>query len=113
MVRAELTLPMLREVVSEGVGTTDISGFSGDELELTLDGAGSMKVNCDYKNLKADLGGVGSMNLWVSENDNVDLDLRGAGYITLGGRSKMLKASGRAGRTECPATAGRECECGP
>lgn len=93
MVRAELTLPMLREVVSEGVGTTDISGFSGEELELTLDGAGSMKVNCDYKNLKADLGGVGSMNLWVSENDNVDLDLRGAGYITLGGRSKMLKAS--------------------
>jgi hypothetical protein len=91
-VRAELTLPMLREVVSEGVGTTEISGFSGDELELTLDGAGSMKVAGDFKVLKANLGGVGSMHLWVSENDTVDLDLRGAGYITLGGRSKMLHA---------------------
>ncbi len=93
MVRAELVLSMLREVVSDGVGTTEITGFSGDELELTLDGAGSMKVNCDYKHLKADLGGVGKMNLWVSENDNVELDLRGAGYITLGGRSKNLRAS--------------------
>jgi hypothetical protein len=91
--RAELVLPMLREVVSEGVGATEINGFSGDELELTMDGAGSMKVVCDYKSLKANLGGVGSMNLWVSENDHVDLDLRGAGYITLGGRSKMLKAN--------------------
>lgn len=92
-VRAELVLPTLREVVSEGVGTTDIAGFSGDELELTMDGAGSMKVTCDYKSLKANLGGVGSMHLWVSENDSVDLDLRGAGYITLGGRSKLLRAT--------------------
>ena len=91
--RAELVLPMLRQVVSDGVGSTEISGFSGDELELTMDGAGSMKVVCDYKALKANLGGVGSMHLWVTENDLVDVDLRGAGYITLGGRSKLLKAN--------------------
>jgi hypothetical protein len=91
--RAVLVLPNLREVVSEGVGSTDINGFSGDELELTMDGAGSMKVVCDYRSLKANLGGVGSMQLWLSENDEADLDLRGAGYITLGGRSKLLKAT--------------------
>jgi hypothetical protein len=90
--RAELVLPMLREVVSEGVGSTDINGFSGDELELTMDGAGSMKLVGDYKLLKAKLGGVGSMHLWVSENETVELDLGGAGSITLGGRGKLLKA---------------------
>ena len=89
--RAELVLPMLREVVSEGVGSSEINGFSGDELELTLDGAGSMRVVGDYKRLKAKLGGVGSMHLWVSENDTVELDLGGAGSITLGGRGKLLK----------------------
>ena len=52
-----------------------------------------MKVVCDYKQLKANLGGVGSMHVWVTENDNVDLDLQGAGYITIGGRSKQLKAT--------------------
>jgi len=92
-VRVELTLPQLRELVSEGVGTTEVSGFSGDRIDLTLDGAGSMKVVCDYKQLKANLGGVGSMHVWVTENDNVDLDLQGAGYITIGGRSKQLKAT--------------------
>ena len=91
--RAELVLPSLRQVVSEGVGTTDISGFSGEELELTMDGAGSMKAVVDYRVLKANLGGVGKMQLWVSENDRTELDLRGAGYITLGGRSKLLKAT--------------------
>ncbi|UGQ44772.1 GIN domain-containing protein [Massilia endophytica] len=92
-VRADVVLPQLRELVSEGVGTMEVSGFKGEEIELTLDGAGSMKVVCDYRRLKANLGGVGSMHLWVAENDAVDLELGGAGYVTLGGRSKMLRAN--------------------
>ncbi|WP_229207262.1 MULTISPECIES: GIN domain-containing protein [unclassified Duganella] len=92
-VKVELVLPQLRELVSDGVGSTEVSGFSGENIDLTLDGAGSMKVVCDYKKLKANLGGVGSMHVWVTENENVDLDLQGAGYITIGGRSKNLKAT--------------------
>jgi hypothetical protein len=91
--RAELTLPHLREVSSESVGTTQISGFSGDELDLKLDGAGTMKVICDYKIVTATLGGVGSMNIQGVDSEGIDLNLRGAGYVTLSGRSKWLKAS--------------------
>jgi hypothetical protein len=91
--RAELTLPRLREVSSESVGSTDIAGFSGDELDLTLDGAGAMKVVSDYKIVNATLGGLGSMNIQGVNGDGVDLNLRGAGYVTLAGRSKWLKAS--------------------
>lgn len=92
-VRAEMVLPALREVSSDGVGTTEISGFSGEELVLSLEGAGTMKVVADYKKLKASLGGVGSMNIWVNDSNLVDLDLQGAGYVTLGGRGKKLSAS--------------------
>ena len=92
-IRAELTLPQLREVSSESVGWTDISGFSGDELELSLDGAGSMKVACNYRIVTATLGGVGSMNIAGVNSDGIDLNLRGAGYVTLTGKSKWLKAS--------------------
>jgi Putative auto-transporter adhesin, head GIN domain len=91
--RAELVLPQLREVVSEGMGTTEVSGFSGDEIDITLDGAGSMKIAGAYKRMKANLGGMGSLHVWVSDSDNVELDLRGAGYVTIGGRSRMLRAS--------------------
>ena len=92
-IRAELTLPALRELSSEGFGSTDITGFNGDELELALDGAGAMKVACKYKTVNANLGGVGSMNLQGLDTDKVDVNLRGAGYVTLGGRSKSLKVS--------------------
>jgi hypothetical protein len=91
--RAELTLPALREVSSESVGWTDVSGFSGDELDLKLDGAGSMKVNCNYRVVNAVLGGVGSMNIQGGNYEGIDLNLRGAGYVTLKGSSKWLKAN--------------------
>lgn len=91
--QAELVLPDLRELSSDGLGMSDVSGFSGDRLELSLDGAGMFKVNCDYKRVNASLGGVGSMNLTFGDAENVELDLRGAGYITLVGHSKKLTAS--------------------
>jgi hypothetical protein len=90
--RAELTLPRLREVSSESVGSTEVSGFSGDDLELTLGGAGSMKVSGNYKVLTANLDGVGSMNIAALSSDGIDLRLRGAGYVTLSGHGKWLKA---------------------
>ncbi|GGY78498.1 GIN domain-containing protein [Pseudoduganella plicata] len=91
--RAELVLPQLRELVSEGLGSSEVSGFKGDELDITLDGAGSMKLTSEYRRLRASLGGVGSMQLWVRDSDSVELDLRGAGYVTMGGRSRLLRAS--------------------
>ena len=90
--RAELTLPQLREVASESVGWTEIAGFSGDELELSLDGAGSMKVNCNYRVVTASLSGVGHMQIQGDHSEGIDLSLHGAGYVTLSGRSKWLKA---------------------
>jgi hypothetical protein len=90
-VRAELTLPQLREVTSDSLGSTEISGFSGDELRLVLDGAGSMRVTCNYKIVSATLGGLGSMNI-QGAGEGIDLNLSGAGKITLSGHSKWLKA---------------------
>ncbi|MDB5916014.1 MAG: hypothetical protein JWR40_248 [Massilia sp.] len=91
-IRAELTLPKLREVSSESLGWTEIAGFTGDQLDLSLDGAGSMKVVSDYRIVNASLGGLGSMNIKGVNSDGIDLNLQGAGYVTLSGRSKWLKA---------------------
>ncbi|MEW6022671.1 MAG: DUF2807 domain-containing protein [Pseudomonadota bacterium] len=91
-VRAELVLPRLREVSSEGLGTTEISGFTGDELELALDGAGAMNVNVNYRFIRASLGGVGSMKLAGTQSERIELDLHGAGHVTLAGQAKSLKA---------------------
>ncbi len=90
--RAELTLPNLNEVVSHGVGSTEISGFSGEQIRLSLDGAGSVTLASRYRNIDARLGGVGSMKLDAADSDRVELNLRGAGQIAVNGQSKLLRA---------------------
>ncbi len=93
MLHAELTLPRLRELRSDSVGSTEVFGFAGDEIDLTLDGAGAMKVVADYRVVNASLGGIGSMNIQCGSSERIDLNLHGAGYVTLIGRTKFLKAS--------------------
>jgi hypothetical protein len=90
--RVELTLPNLSEFTSEGVGTTEVNGFTGESITLALDGAGSVKVNSNYKNINSRLGGVGSMTLNGGASDMVELNMRGAGSIVINGSSRMLRA---------------------
>ena len=90
--RAELTVPQLSEFISQGVGSTDVSGFSGEEIKLSLDGAGAVTVTTRYKIVNARLAGVGSMTLNSGDSERIDLNLRGAGQITVNGQSKLLRA---------------------
>jgi hypothetical protein len=91
--RAELTLPNLRTLVSGGVGATEVTGFSGDSLRLALEGAGAVKVSAQYRNVDVKLGGVGGMTVNAGSSDNVELHLNGAGRIEMIGQTKQLNAS--------------------
>jgi len=90
--RAELTLPALRELISGGVGSAEVRDFSGNELTLALNGVGGINVTGNYRNVKARLGGVGGMTINNGDSDNVDLNLRGAGQLTVTGQSRHLSA---------------------
>lgn len=91
--RAELTLPSLRTLTSAGVGATEVSGFTGDNLRLALEGAGSVKVDAQYRNIDVRLGGVGGITVNGGKSDNVDLQLNGAGHIEMIGQTRQLNAS--------------------
>ncbi|SFV10359.1 GIN domain-containing protein [Pseudoduganella namucuonensis] len=90
---AELTLPDLRELVSAGVGSAEVSGFTGDAVRLALEGAGSVNLVSRYRVVNARLTGVGSMNVNAGESEQVDLNLRGAGQIVISGQSRNLRAT--------------------
>jgi hypothetical protein len=91
--RAELTVPDLNELVSHGVGAADVRGFSGENLRLSLDGAGSINMSGRYRNVDVRLGGVGALTLDAGNTERVDLSLSGAGHFTLKGDSKLLHAN--------------------
>jgi hypothetical protein len=90
--KAELSLPQLRELVSAGVGSAEVKGFDGDEVRLSLEGAGSVNVASRFKKVDARLTGVGSMTVSDTQADVVDLNLKGAGQISISGQSKQLNA---------------------
>ncbi len=91
--RANVVLPNMNEFNSQGVGSTEVNGFTGDKFRLILDGAGAIKVTSHFKNIEARLGGVGSITLNAGDTDKVDLNMRGAGHIEVNGTSKLLHAT--------------------
>lgn len=90
--RAELTLPNLNELTSQGVGAAEVTGFTGEQIRVALDGAGTVVLTSRYRNIDARLGGVGSMTLNAADADKIELSLRGAGRIEVNGTSKQLIA---------------------
>jgi hypothetical protein len=91
--RADLTVPNLQEFVSEGVGQSEVSGFSGDKLTVSLAGAGSVRVSGQYRDIDASLGGVGGLTINATgQADRIDLKLGGAGQINVSGQTKLLRA---------------------
>jgi hypothetical protein len=91
--RAELTVPKLAEFSSDGVGASNLAGFSGDTLRVSLDGAGAVTLNGNYRSIDAHLGGVGGLTLNGVRTERLDLSLRGAGRINASGESKELHAT--------------------
>lgn len=91
-IRVELTIPNLAEFVSQGVGTSSVTGFSGETIQLALDGAGTVNVDSRYRHVDARLGGVGAFTLDANQAEQVELSLRGAGRMTVKGQSKLLRA---------------------
>lgn len=89
---AELTLPNLSELVSAGVGSAEVQGFSGEKLRVALDGAGAVHLRAQYRNVNANLNGAGSMTVDTGSADSVDLNLRGAGQMVVRGESRNLRA---------------------
>jgi len=90
--RADLTVPNLQELVSQGVGASDISGFNGERLKLSLEGAGAVRCTGQYRDISANLGGVGGLTLNAAQADRIEVNLGGAGHITLTGQTKLLRA---------------------
>jgi hypothetical protein len=90
--RADLTVPNLQEFVSQGVGTSEVTGFRGDKLVLSLDGAGSVRFDGQYRDVDARLGGVGGMTLNPGQTERIEVHLGGTGHIAVSGQTKVLRA---------------------
>jgi hypothetical protein len=89
----ELTLPGLDRVGVDGSGDTHINGFSGERIELELNGSGSIDFNGRYRQAKATVHGTGDLTLDAGNGDSVEAELTGGGTITLAGAARSFQAA--------------------
>jgi hypothetical protein len=72
-----------------------LNSGESDQVDLKLRGAGHIAVNGHSKLLRANLGGVGSLDARQLQADAVDLDMSGLGGATVYAKtSANLKLSG-------------------
>ena len=88
-----LTLPAIDTVRIRGSGDSTINGFSGDRLDVQLDGSGSVKFNGRFKDVNAVVRGSGDMEMNGGASDKVEVALAGSGEMTVVGSCKEFKAS--------------------
>ncbi|RSZ61008.1 DUF2807 domain-containing protein [Massilia atriviolacea] len=86
-----LVLPELDTVRIRGSGDSTVNGFSGDRLELQLNGSGNVKFNGRYREVEAGLQGSGDLELNGGSSDKVDVHVVGSGSMTVVGAAKAFK----------------------
>jgi hypothetical protein len=89
--QAVLVLPNLAGLTISGSGDSTVDGFSGEQVELRLDGSGSVKFNGRYRRVTAALHGDGDLDIESGNSDKVTAELSGSGHMTLAGACRDLR----------------------
>lgn len=88
--KVELSLPVLEKFQMQGSGDSQVSGFHGSRLELSVTGSGDLNFAGDYQQVQARSSGSGDLALSFTQLDSLDLVLQGSGDVSLKGQAKLL-----------------------
>lgn len=89
-IEVELTLPALDRVGVDGSGDTRVNGFSGEAIEVELNGSGSIDFNGRYRQARAIVHGSGELTLDAGNGDSVAAELTGSGTISIAGAARSF-----------------------
>jgi Putative auto-transporter adhesin, head GIN domain len=89
-IEVEVTLAELQKLTMRGSGDSNVTGFKGEQLQLSLNGSGDLNLQGEYQRVNANLRGSGDLNLNTGTSNSVELDIIGSGSITAKGTSKTL-----------------------
>lgn len=78
-----ITLPKVEELALAGLARGDLSGFSGDELVLSVAGLGDIVASqLALDRLEGNIAGAGSLDLGSGSAREVELNIAGAGGVS-------------------------------
>lgn len=81
---ATIVMPELREVAVRGVGLVTFSGFSGERLRLSVDGAGTIDGDDGrFEQLELKVKGAGNVEMGDVAFTDAHVDVSGAGNVSM------------------------------
>jgi hypothetical protein len=87
-----LVLPSIEDISVRGSGESTINGFSGERIDLRLNGSGNVKFNGRFKEVAASLQGSGELEMNGGSSDKVEVEVLGSGKMTVVGSAREFKA---------------------
>jgi hypothetical protein len=90
--QAVLVLPAIDSLTVDGSGDSTANGFSGERINVQLQGSGSLKFSGRFRQVSAGLRGSGELELNGGTSDKVEVEVMGSGQMTVVGSSKQFKA---------------------
>jgi hypothetical protein len=87
-----LVLPSIDNINVRGSGDSTVNGFSGERIEVQLNGSGNVKFNGRFRQVKAAIHGSGELEMNGGASDNVEAAVIGSGKLTVVGSSQQFKA---------------------
>lgn len=87
-----LVLPSIEDINVRGSGDSTINGFSGERIEVNLDGSGNVKFNGRFKVVRAEIHGNGELEMNGGASDKVEVAVVGSGKMTVVGSTREFKA---------------------
>ncbi len=91
-IEVTLVLPSLERLNISGSGQHSVSGFSGDKIDVNVDGSAGLRFHGRYREIEAGLHGTGELEFTGGNAERVAADLKGSGHMTLVGAAHELHA---------------------
>ncbi|TWI68964.1 putative autotransporter adhesin-like protein [Pseudoduganella lurida] len=91
--QVEVVLPSLQSLTVRGNGDSAVAGFSGEWLQLVLNGSGSLAFTGRYRHINASVHGNGNLELKAGNGEEVALAIYGSGVINVSGSADKLATS--------------------
>ena len=95
--RVTITVPQLTAFSMAGAGETVITHMSGESLDVSFAGAGTLKADGSVKNLKLNVGGVGSIDTRELHADNANINVGGVGSVKVWAGTRLDASVGGVG----------------
>ena len=95
--RVTITMPQLQAFSMAGAGEVRLQHVSGDRLEVTFGGAGSLKADGKVKQLKLNVGGVGDIDTRALQAEQADVRVGGVGSVRVTATARLDASVGGIG----------------